>query len=81
MNEGLTGEAKKEAIQRYIREADENAVQIADQYGKYATFQDNTALSNALTKVKKGMNKVSTFGATEHFGLGDLGFKISKNTR
>jgi hypothetical protein len=78
INEGLTGTAKKEAIQRYIREADENAVQIADQYGKYATFQDNTAISKALTKVKKGMNKVSTFGATEDFGLGDLVLKYPK---
>jgi hypothetical protein len=78
INEGLTGTAKTEAIQRYMREADENALQIADEYGKYATFQDNTTLSTALTKVKKGMNKVSTFGATENFGLGDLVLKYPK---
>jgi hypothetical protein len=78
INEGLTGQAKKEAIQQYIREADENALQIADEYGKYATFQDNTLLSTALTKVKKGMNKVSTFGATENFGLGDMVLKYPK---
>jgi hypothetical protein len=77
-NEGLNGPAKKEAIARYIREADENMIQIADQYGKYATFQDNTMLSTALTKVKKGMNKVSTLGATEDFGLGDLVLKYPK---
>jgi hypothetical protein len=78
INEGLSGQAKKEAIARYIREADENMIQIADQYGKYATFQDNTMLSTALTKVKKGMNKVSTLGATEDFGLGDLVLKYPK---
>jgi hypothetical protein len=78
INEGLTGTAKTEAIQRYMRESDENALQIADEYGKYATFQDNTTLSTALTKVKKGMNKVSTFGATENFGLGDLVLKYPK---
>lgn len=78
VNEGLQGAAKKEAIARYIREADENMIQIADQYGKYATFQDNTMLSTALTKVKKGMNKVSTLGATEDFGLGDLVLKYPK---
>jgi hypothetical protein len=78
INEGLSGQAKKEAIAQYIREADENMVQIADQYGKYATFQDNTMLSTALTKVKKGMNKVSTLGTTEDFGLGDLVLKYPK---
>jgi hypothetical protein len=77
-NEGLKGTAKKEAIARYIREADENMLQMADQYGKYATFQDSTVLSTALTKVKKGMNKVSTLGATEEFGLGDLVLKYPK---
>jgi hypothetical protein len=78
INEGLSGQAKKEAIARYTREADENMIQIADQYGKYATFQDNTMLSTALTKVKKGMNKVSTLGTTEDFGLGDLVLKYPK---
>jgi hypothetical protein len=78
MNEGLKGSEKAGAIARYIREADENMKQIADQYGKYATFQDNTALANALSKTKKGLNKVSTLGATEEFGLGDLVLKYPK---
>jgi hypothetical protein len=78
INEGLKGQAKKDAIEQYIREADENMIQIADQYGKYATFQDNTALAKALTKTKKGMNKVSTLGLTDEFGLGDLVLKYPK---
>ncbi|WHY76063.1 hypothetical protein QNH20_18295 [Neobacillus sp. WH10] len=78
VNQGLKGQAKKDAIQQYIREVDENMMQIADQYGKYATFQDNTVLSNALTKVKKGLNKVSTLGTTDEFGLGDLVLKYPK---
>jgi hypothetical protein len=72
INEGLTGQAKKEAIARYIREADENMIQIADQYGKYATFQDNTPLSTALMKGKKMMN------LNKGFGLGDLILKYPK---
>jgi hypothetical protein len=72
INEGLKGEAKKEAIARYIREADENMIQMADQYGKYATFQDNTVIANALTKTKKFMN------ANKAFGLGDLILKYPK---
>jgi hypothetical protein len=78
MNEGLTGEAKKEAIARYIREADENMKNIADQYSKYATFQDNTKLSSILQKTKENANRVSTLGLTKEFGLGDLILKYPK---
>lgn len=78
VNEGLKGKEAKEAIKRYISEADENMMQIADQYGKYATFQDHTVLSNVLTKVKKGANRFSTLGMTNEFGLGDLILKYPK---
>ncbi|MEH7082971.1 hypothetical protein V7139_09585 [Neobacillus drentensis] len=84
INEGLKGDAKKRAIQQYIREADANIVNIADQYGKYATFQDNTTLSTLLTKAKQGMNYQSTkaltlgLSPTKDFGLGDLILKYPK---
>jgi hypothetical protein len=78
MNEGLKGQAKKEAIAKYIREADDNMKHISDAYAKYATFQDNTMLATALQKTKKGLNKVSTLGATDEFGLGDLVLKYPK---
>jgi hypothetical protein len=78
MNEGLKGQAKKEAIARYIREADDNMKHISDSYAKYATFQDSTMLATGLQKVKKGMNKVSTLGVTDEFGLGDLVLKYPK---
>lgn len=78
INEGLKGTARKEAMLRYMREADENMKQIADEYGRYATFQDDTALSSALSKVKRGMNKVSTAGMTDKFGLGDMVLKYPK---
>jgi hypothetical protein len=71
-NEGLKGQAKKEAIARYIREADENVLSIADQYGKYLTFQDNNMVSVGLQKFKRGLN----FG--KEFGLGDLIIKYPK---
>jgi hypothetical protein len=48
MNEGLKGSEKAGAVARYMREADENMKQLADEYGKYATFQDNTALSKCF---------------------------------
>jgi hypothetical protein len=57
---------------------------IADEYGKYVTFQDNTPLSNLLTKGKQGLNYVSTKAITlgtkptKDFGLGDLILKYPK---
>lgn len=74
MNEGLKGKALREAAEKYFREADENMIGIAEEYGKYATFQDNTPLSRALTKFKEGANQVSTYpiGSTKEFGLGSL---------
>jgi hypothetical protein len=78
VNEGLKGQAKKEAIAKYIREADDNIKHISDAYAKYATFQDNTMLATALQKTKKGLNKVSTLGITDEFGLGDLVLKYPK---
>lgn len=76
MNEGLKGKALKEAVAKYIREADENMMHIADSYSKYATFQDSTVLANLLTKAKKGLNKYTT--SSEEFGLGDLILKYPK---
>ncbi|WP_042375291.1 hypothetical protein [Neobacillus jeddahensis] len=63
LNEGLTGQARNEAIQRYIREADENILAIADQYGKYVTFQDNNIFSTSLQKVKNFLNGGKDWGA------------------
>ena len=84
VNEGLKGKALKEASERYFREADENAQRIADEYGKYATFQNDTKFSNLLTKVKQGMNTGSTYvatgglGPTKEFGLGNLVIPFAK---
>jgi hypothetical protein len=72
INEGLIGQARKPAIERYIREADENVLAIADQYGKYVTFQDNNVLSVGLQKVKRGLN----FG--KDWGAGDLILKYPR---
>lgn len=72
VNEGLTGQAKKQAIEKYIREVDENVLAIADQYGKYATFQDNNIIAVGLQKFKRGLN----FG--KDFGLGDLIIKYPR---
>jgi hypothetical protein len=78
MNEGLKGSTLREAAERYFREADENLMAIASDYGKYATFQDNTALARMLTGAKEGLNKLSSnaatlgTGKTKEFGLGSF---------
>lgn len=62
----------KEYVQNFIRNADENVMKIAQDYGKYVTFQDNNLLSQGFTKFKRGLN----FG--KDFGVGDLVLKYPK---
>lgn len=76
VNEGLSGQARKQAIEKYIREADENILGIADQYGKYMTFQDNNAVSTSLQSLKRWLNKHTT--GSHDFGAGDLILKYPK---
>ena len=47
-------------------------MEIADKYGKYVTFQDDTVLASGLQKVKRGLN------AGKEFGVGDLVLKYPK---
>ncbi|MEC0231188.1 hypothetical protein [Paenibacillus alba] len=70
INEGQAG--NKQLIQKYIRESDENLMNIANEYGKYATFQDNNVISKGMTALKKGLN------AGKEFGIGDLVLKYPK---
>lgn len=78
INEGIRGKARKQVIQRYIKEADTNILQIADDYGKYVTFQDDNALSKGLQSTKKTFNKISIPGLRGEFGLGDLVVKYPR---
>jgi Mor family transcriptional regulator len=68
MNEGLKGKALREAADQYFREADENMMAIAQEYGKYATFQDNTSLARGMTVLKEKLNEVSTYAVTGGLG-------------
>lgn len=72
INEGLKGEARTAAIQKYIREADDNILSIADQYGKYVTFQDSNIISKGLVGLKRGLN------LGKDFGVGDFVLKYPK---
>lgn len=78
INEGLKGAAKKEAIKRYAREADERILNLADEYGKYVTFQDNNALSVGLQNMKRGINRFLPLAPDRKFGAGDLVLKYPR---
>lgn len=62
----------KEYVKNFIAKADDNVMQIADDYGKYVTFQDNNIISQGLTKFKRGLN------LGKDFGFGDLVLKYPK---
>lgn len=70
LNEGQG--KNKELIQKYIREADDNILNIADEYGRYITFQDNNIISTGLQALKRGLN------LKKDFGVGDLVLKYPK---
>ena len=63
INKGLKGQAKQIAIKEFVGSANKNILDIADQYGKYVTFQDDNVLSKGLSAIKKGMNLGKEFGA------------------
>ncbi len=63
MNESLKGATKKEMITKYVDDSSKNLLDIADQYGKYVTFQDSNLLSKGLSAVKRGLNLGKEFGA------------------
>jgi hypothetical protein len=66
------GKADKATVQKLINEIDINLMDIADQYGKYVTFQDNNLISKGLIWVKRGLN------VGQDFGFGDLVLKYPK---
>jgi hypothetical protein len=67
-----TGSADPAVVQKFMKEAEDNLLNIADQYGKYATFQDDNVISNTLVAVKRAFN------AKQDFGVGDLVLKYPK---
>ncbi len=72
VNEGLTGDDAVKAAEKYMLEADNKIMQIAEDYGKYVTFQDDNMISLGLSKLKKGLN------LGKGFGLGDLALKYPR---
>lgn len=72
LNKGLRGKEATNAAKEFAQNIDDNLLQIADNYGKYVTFQDDTLLSKGMSQVKKALN------LGQGFGLGDLVLKYPK---
>lgn len=72
LNQGLKGKVLKDTATKFAKEADSNIIQIANDYGKYITFQDNNVISKGLQAVKRGLN------VGQDFGIGDLVLKYPK---
>lgn len=83
MNSKATGD-KETFIKEFIERADAEANDIAHEYGKYVTFQEDSALADAFTGVKQTLNYLGTGGEVKGskrhggFGLGDLVLKYAK---
>ncbi len=70
-----TGRSDPATVRKFMQEAQDNLLDIADQYGKYVTFQDNNVISNSLVGVKRFLNKLT---GSKDFGLGDIVLKYPK---
>jgi hypothetical protein len=72
LNAGIRGKGLKEAAKKFAQDADDTILQIADDYGKYVTYQDNNVISNMMSALKKTLN------LKQDFGLGDMVLKYPK---
>ena len=72
INKGLKGKARKIFVENFIASADERAVEIADQRGRYITFQQDSMLAKGAQQLKRALN----FG--KNWGLGDQVLKYPK---
>ncbi|OXM83959.1 hypothetical protein [Paenibacillus rigui] len=90
---GLSAAQIKQQMPQLIKQLDDNILDLADQAGLYATFQDETLLAKGAQGMKSFLNNYSTGklsrylvdkGAlpkslsTEGFGLGDVVIKYAK---
>lgn len=69
---GYTGKGRDAFIRDFAANAEGNIAKIANEAGKWVTFQDASQIAKALSGLKRGMN----FG--KEFGLGDIFLKYPK---
>ncbi|MCP9494545.1 MAG: 2'-5' RNA ligase family protein [Pyrinomonadaceae bacterium MAG19_C2-C3] len=76
--EGIPSSERRAFVKSFMEDADAASIEVAHEYGKYTTFQDDNLLSQSLGGFKKGLNKLSTLGYGDEFGLGDLVLKYPR---
>lgn len=90
--QGLTKAQIKEQMPKLIESLDSRIHDLADAAGRYATFQDDTLLSQGAEMLKQGLNKMTDLPmqkmtergmlpkkySLEGFGLGDLVLKYAR---
>ena len=67
-----TGKADRATVQGLMQDAETNLLDIADQYGKYVTFQDNNVISKGLQGIKDTLN------AKQDWGIGSVVLKYPR---
>lgn len=90
--QGLTRAQIKQQMPQLITQLDQRILDMADQAGLYATYQDETMLSLAAQGIKRGLNSITDkparalvdkgvlpkWASTEGFGLGDIVLKYAR---
>lgn len=90
--QNLTKSEIRQQMPKLIEQLDQRIHDLADKAGRYATFQDETLLSDAAELLKRGLNKITDLPAqklvekgiisrkysTEGFGAGDILVKYAK---
>lgn len=91
-SKGLSNAEIKRQMPELIKQLDSKIMDIADQAGQYATFQDDTLLSKGAVGLKRLLNKPTDLAnkylvdkgvlnnklSMEGFGLGDIILKYAK---
>lgn len=90
--QGLSRQQIKQQMPKLITQLDQRILDMADQAGLYATYQDETMLSAAAQGIKRGLNSLTDkpvralvdkgvlpkWASTEGFGLGDVVLKYAR---
>jgi hypothetical protein len=91
-SQGLTRAQIKAQMPDLLKQLDQSIYDLADEAGRYATYQDDTLLSHGAEMLKRGLNKLTDKPvsmivdkgllpkslSTEGFGLGDIVLKYAK---
>jgi hypothetical protein len=79
LNKGIKGDdAIRNHMQTYMTNLDDATHNIAKDYGKFATLQDDSLLAQKIMGFRRGANVLSTFGASKEFGAGSLVVPFAK---